>query len=80
MIAPVRRDPKADAQADRAAEIARGLPLGYIDRACRGKNTYGDKATAKRVAKMASSRFGGEPKVAYECKFCGSFHIGRDLR
>jgi hypothetical protein len=80
MIEPIRRDPKAAEQADRAAELAKGLPLGYIARACRGKNTYGDKATAKRVSKLASSRFGGEPKVAYRCKFCGSFHIGRDLR
>ena len=80
MIAPLRLDPHAADQADRAVELAKGLPLGYIGRACRGKNAYGDKTEAKRVAKMSSSRFGGEPKVAYRCKCCDWFHVGRDLR
>ncbi len=56
------------------------LPETYIASAHRGKRSYRHKHDAKVAARRTSATFGGEPKVAYRCAFCGLFHVGRDPR
>lgn len=56
------------------------VPPAYRERACAHKRAYATKASAKRHARMTSARFGGEPKVAYRCRWCDAWHVGRDPR
>ena len=60
-----------DPVAFREAEAER-----FLARKHDGKRPYATKATAKRVAKMTSSTFGGPPKMPYRCPICDAWHVG----
>lgn len=43
-----------------------------------GKRSYRHQADAKRAAREVSARGKGGSVNAYECRFCGLFHLGRE--
>ena len=46
------------------------------ENSCKGKRKIWPQKLAQRLALHYQTRFGGDLKVAYRCRFCEFFHLG----